>query len=172
MEQTPNEQAYFKRIRQHVAMLYDYLSKNAAPVDDDPAAWFEFIAKIRAIQGNISNDQSFLATILAKAYLTRIFKLAEFDAAEKAQGAPGLDIDVVTETDERIVGEIKTTTPYGENDLGAQQKHTFRKDFEKLNAAEARYKFFFVTSRRTFEIVRQRYAAEIPDVEIVLLIDR
>jgi hypothetical protein len=172
VEQTPNEHAYFKRIRQHVVTLYNYLSSNAAPIDDDPAAWFEFIAQIRAIQGNISNDQSFLSTLLAKAYLMRRFNLAEFDAAEKAQGTPGLDIDVSTEIGERIVGEIKTTIPYGMRDLGAQQKRTFREDFAKLNAAEARYKFFFVTSRKTFEIVQQRYAAEIPEVEIVLLIDR
>jgi hypothetical protein len=153
VEHTPNERAYFKRIREHVDMLSDYLSKNDAPVDDDAAVWFEFIAQIRAIQGNISNDQSFLSTLLAKAYLMRRFKLAEFDAAEKAQGAPGLDIDVVTETGERIVGQIKTTIPYGKRDLGAQQKRAFREDFAKLNAAQAPYKFFFVTSRMTFELV-------------------
>jgi hypothetical protein len=73
---------------------------------------------------------------------------------------------------ERIVGEIKTTVPYGKNDLGAQQKTTFRKDFKKLNEANAPHKFFFVTSRRTFEIMQARYAHLIPDVQIILLVDR
>ena len=168
----PNEQAYFERIRQHVTTLFDYLSTNAAPIDDDPEAWFEFIAGIRDIQGNISNVQSFLATMLVKWYLMSRFNLADFDAAEKAQGAPGLDIDVLTDRGERIVGEIKTTVPYGKNDLGAQQKSTFQKDFKKLNEANAPHKFFFVTSRRTFEIMQARYAHLIPDVEIILLVDR
>jgi hypothetical protein len=172
MTMTSNEQAYFKRIRQHVTMLHNYLSSNAAPIDDDPELWFEFVAGIRDIQGNVSNDQSFLATMLAKRYLMSRFELADFDAAEKAQGAPGLDVDARTVGGNRIVGEIKTTVPYGNNDLGAQQKTTFQKDFKKLNEAEATHKFFFVTSRRTFEIVQVRYAHLIPDVEIILLVDR
>lgn len=169
---TRNEQAYFQRIRQKVTMLYDYLSKNAAPIENDPEAWFEFIAQIRDIQGNISNDQSFLATILAKKYLMSRFNLADFDAAEKAQGATGLDFDRLTINGDRIVGEIKTTVPHGKNDLGSAQRREFEKDFLKLNAAEAHHKFFFVTSRRTFEIAQERYAQQIPDVEIILLVDR
>jgi hypothetical protein len=172
MAMTSNEQAYFERIRQHVTMLYDYLSTRAVPIEDDAEAWFEFIAGIRDIQGNISNDQSFLATMLVKRYLMSRFNLVDFDAAEKAQGAPGLDIDARTVDGDRLVGEIKTTVPYGKNDLGAQQKTTFQKDFKKLNEADATHKFFFVTSRRTFEIVRARYAHLIPDVEIILLVDR
>ena len=172
MNHTPKEQAYFKRISQHVATLYSYLSENPAPVEDDPATWFEFVARIRDIQGNISNDQSFLATLLAKIYLMNRFRLVDYDAAEKAQGAPGLDIDVLTLEGERIIGEIKTTVPYGKNDLGAQQKDSFRKDFRKLNEAVAQYKFFFVASRHTFEIMQQRYAQQIPGIEIVLLVDR
>jgi len=171
MTLTPNEQVYFQRIRQHVTMLYDYLSGHAAPIDDDTEAWFEFIAAIRNIQGNISNDQSFLATILAKRYLMKRFNLVDFDTAEKAQGAPGLDIDVIVDGTIRIVGEIKTTVPYGKNDLGSAQRREFKKDFMKLNAATAHYKFFFVTSSRTFEVVKQRYAGEIPNVELILLID-
>lgn len=172
MTHTPNEQAYFQRIRQHVTMLRDYLSNTAESDDDNPEAWFEFVAGIRDIQGNVSNDQSFLATMLVKRYLMSRFDVVEFDAAEKAQGAPGLDIDVLTDCGERIVGEIKTTVPHGKNDLGAQQKSTFQKDFKKLNEADAPHKFFFVTSRRTFEIIQARYAHLIPDVQIILLVDR
>ncbi len=172
IQQTPNEQAYFEHIREHIALLHDYLNNNAAPLENDSVAWFEFIAKMRAIQGNTSNDQSFLATLLAKTYLLSRFSFANFDAAEKAQGAPGLDIDVLTITGERIVGEIKTTVPYGKNDVGAQQKASFIKDFVKLNAAEADFKFFFVTDNRTYEIVQSRYAHLIPNVEVVLLKDK
>jgi hypothetical protein len=172
MTMTSNEHAYFQRIRQHVTMLYDYLNTHNAPIEDDAEAWFEFVAGIRDIQGNVSNDQSFLATMLVKRYLMSRFNLVDFDAAGKAQGAPGLDIDVRTVDGDRIVGEIKTTVPYERNDLGAQQKTAFQKDFKKLNEADATRRFFFLTSRRTFEIVMARYADLIPDVETILLVDR
>ncbi|PJF21168.1 MAG: hypothetical protein CUN56_12465 [Phototrophicales bacterium] len=165
------EQAYFDLIRQHITELKQFLSENPVPTEDDPLVWFTYIAHIRSIQGNSSNDQSFLATFLAKQYLMRRFNALNFDAAEKAQGAPGLDIDEVTQDGKRIIGEIKTTVPYGKHDLGSAQRDSFRKDFNKLNAADADYKFFFVTHQRTFEIVKQRYATEIPDVEVILLID-
>jgi len=167
-----NEQAYFARIRGHITELRRFLNENDSPETDDPVAWFDYIASVRVIQGNTSNDQSFLATMLAKNYLLGRFELASFDAAEKAQGAPGLDIDVQTTEGHRVIGEIKTTVPYGKNDLGANQRKTFRKDFAKLNDNMAAHKFFFVTNRRTFDIVNDRYVEEIPGVEIILLFDQ
>lgn len=168
MTYTTREQAYLEQIQAQVMELKRFL--NDCEVPDNIVDWFDYIAHIRRIQGNISNSQSFLATVLAKQYLAERFELGGFDAAEKPQGAPGLDIDLMTRGGERIVGEIKTTVPYKEHDLGAQQKATFRKDFTKLNKADAAHKFFFVTDRRTEQIVKQRYASQIPDVEIVLLI--
>jgi hypothetical protein len=168
---TANEQAYLSRIRQHVTDLRDLLNACDLADDMDVAAWFDFLSRMRAIQGNTSNDYSFLACILAKRWLAERFDIGDFDAAAKPQGAPGLDIDLLTRDGKRIVGEIKTTVPYSgaKHDLGAQQKASFQKDFSKLNRAEADYKFFFVTDTATFDIVRQRYAQEIPGVEIVLL---
>lgn len=68
-----------------------------------------------------------------------------------------------------MVGEIKTTMPYGTNDLGSAQKAAFSKDFSKLNAASAGHRFLFVTERRTFELMRRKYASRIPGVSVVLL---
>ena len=62
--------------------------------------------------------------------------------------------------------------PYGIGDLaklGAGQKTSFIKDFEKLKKAQANYKFFFVTEMRAFEIMKKRYAREIPGITVVLL---
>lgn len=169
---TPKEQAYLESIRQHITTLHDCLNKTPTPITtDDPAAWFEFVGQIRAIQGNTSNDFSFLACLLAKGYLSKRFEISDFDAAAKPQGAPGLDVDIITADGKRVIAEIKTTVPYSgtKNDLGAQQKANFKNDFNKLNKAQADYKFFFVTDLKTYNIVQQRYFKLIPGVEIVLL---
>ncbi len=168
---TPKEQVYIEGIQQNVTTLHNYLNKTPAPIDDDPFAWFEFMIQIRIIQGNTSNELSFLACLLAKNYLSKRFEISEFDAAAKKQGAAGLDIDLITAEGKRVVAEIKTIIPYSEakNDLGAQQKASFKKDFDKLNKAKADNKFFFVTDLKTYNIMKQRYANSIPGVEIVLL---
>ncbi len=168
---TTNEQAYFDRIRRQIDELRSYLDTHELPEDSSPDEWFDYAAGMKAIQGNTSNNLSFLACVLAKRYLAARFDIGDYDAAEKAQGAPGLDIDLTTNGNERIVGEIKTTVPHKENDLGSAQKTSFQKDFAKLNRAEAHFKFFFVTNTKTFEVVQQRYIDLIPGVELVLLTD-
>jgi hypothetical protein len=92
---------------------------------------------MKAIVGNASNDMSFIAALMAKDYLYSTLPMVDYDAGLKPQGAPGLDIDERTSDGRRVVGEIKTTTPYNGPDLGAQQKAMFAKDFDKLNAASA-----------------------------------
>lgn len=92
-----------------------------------------------------------------------------FDVSEKPQGASGLDIDERTIDNKRVIGEVKSTTPYAKNDFGSAQKKSFLADFRKLNAAEAEHKFLFVTDERTYEIIKRRYQTEIPDVTVVLL---
>ena len=56
------------------------------------------------------------------------------------------------------------------NDLGAQQKSSFKKDFEKLNSAQADYKFFFVTDDKAFKLMRERYASQLQNVTIANLV--
>ncbi len=168
---TPNEKAYLQRIQTHIAELRVFLNNHTLDETQDIEAWFEFLGAIRAIQGNTSNDFSFLGCMLAKRYLAARFEIGDFDAAAKPQGAPGLDLDLTTTDGKRVIGEIKTTIPYSgaKNDLGAQQKASFQKDFDKLNFAQADYKFFFVTDLKTYEVVQHRYVKLIPGVEVVLL---
>lgn len=165
------ERAGLDKISRSVDELREHLARHANPSMSDAKAWFTFVNRIRQIQGNISNDASLLAGILAREYLVTHANAAAYDAAAKAQGASGLDIDERALTGERIVGEIKTTVAHMATDLGAQQKTTFRKDFDKLRAADARAKYFFLTDRRTFNIVRKRYAKDLPGVTVVLLPD-
>ena len=133
------------------------------------AEWYGYLEAMKIITGNASNDMSFVAGLMAKDYLVRKLPMRSFDMAAKPQGASGLDIDERTLHGKRVVAEIKTTTPYGTYDLGAQQQATFKKDFAKLNAADADHKFFFVTDKRTFDLMKRKYSVQIPGVTIVLL---
>jgi len=53
--------------------------------------------------------------------------------------------------------------------LGAQQEATFRKDFVKLAAAKARFKYFFVTEKGAFEATLRKYQKDLQGITIVLL---
>lgn len=165
------ERAGLLEIAKGIAELRTYLASHPDPSPTDVRKWFEFVGGIRAIQGNVSNDASLLASILAREYLVTQANATAYDAAAKAQGAAGLDIDERTSDGRRIVGEIKTTVSHHANDLGAEQRKNFFKDFAKLTMAQAHAKYFFLTDRRTFEIVRKRYSGHLPGVTVVLLPD-
>jgi len=135
----------------------------------DASVLYAYLARMKEIQGNTDNGVSLVACLMAKEYLNRDLDMIPFDAAAKPQGAPGLDIDERTTAGARVVAEIKTTVPYGTNDLGAAQKNSFERDFAKLNAALGSNRYFFVTERRTFDLVRAKYARKIPGVKVVLL---
>jgi hypothetical protein len=167
---TELEHRYCTEIRARIAQARAFLLSDDLADPPDPKALFHFLAKLREIQGNVSNDVSFAATLMAKAYLSAKFGVS-FDAAEKPQGAPGIDIDVLTGSGERIVAEIKTTVPYQRSDFGAQQAASFKKDFVKLAGAAAMHKFLFVTDRGTYLALRKtKYVVQIPGVRVVNLL--
>ena len=117
----------------------------------------------------MSNDLGFFATLMAKQFLSRRHYV-EFDAAAKAQGAPGLDIDTQTRDGRRVIAEIKTTVPYLGTDFGAQQATSIKKDIVKLNSASADYKYFFVTDASAFKALKaKRYLVSTVGIRIVLL---
>jgi len=159
-----------QNIKNRIEQVRSYLIAKDLPKLEDVTGWYNFLADIKSIQGNFNNDISFLATLMAKQYLEKKYGLLEFNAAEKAQGAPGLDIDVELPNGKRLVAEIKTTTPYKPNDLGAQQKNTFSKDFVKLANAKAEIKLFFLTEQRTFNLMQiPKYRSKLSDVIVVHL---
>jgi hypothetical protein len=166
---TEREQRYCSDIADRVAQVRDFLSANTLADPPDPTQWHSFISALRKIQGNISNDGSFIAALLAKQYLRSKFGI-EFDAAAKPQGAPGIDIDVKSADGHRVVAEIKTTVPYQASDFGAQQAASFKKDFAKLAISDAVHKFLFVTDSVAFEALkRDKYTKLMPGVRIVHL---
>jgi len=165
---TDLESRYCENIIRKVSDLREFLKTSALGEPSDVFAWYGFLSKMKAIQGNLNNDISFIATVLSKLFLENRFGAIGFDAAKKPQSAPGLDIDTTTPSGERIVAEIKTTVPHKVRDFGAQQKQMMEKDFKKLHDAGAEYKFMFVTEKSTFEILcRPNYATKLVGVEIV-----
>ncbi len=171
ISRTGNEISSIAKIKGKVFRLRSYLT--ALDFDSEVSEIYlsKCLNQIKTIQGNINNDISLLTTLLAKDYLQNRFDLPPLDFAEKPQGAPGLDVDLITKNGMRVIAEIKSTVPYSgaRNDLGAQQKSSFLKDFEKLNKETADNKFFFVTDQETYTIVMRKYKNQIPDVEVVLL---
>jgi hypothetical protein len=168
-ELTPGERQAVQGILDRIAMLARFLEQRPVPEDADAGVLYGYLASMKKIQGNTDNGVSLVACLMAKEYLTRQLDMQPFDVAAKPQGAAGLDIDECTTAGARVVAEIKTTMPYGANDLGNAQRSSFEKDFKKLNAATAVHRFFFVTERRTFELIRGKYASKIPGVNVVLL---
>jgi len=59
---TIGESEYLRQLGARLARLRAYLDGTPLPDDATPDRWYCHIADIRAIQSNISNDLSFIAT--------------------------------------------------------------------------------------------------------------
>ncbi|MBD8034599.1 DUF7662 domain-containing protein [Solibacillus merdavium] len=161
------EAGYIEKISNKLIEAQAYL--NNADVDGfsklEVIEQFELLKGLRRILGNIDNDMSFLGCLLIKEFLQSRHGLSDLKMALK----PGLDIDELTADGKRVIGELKTTYPYLENDFGSQQKSSFLNDFEKLQRNDAQFKYFFVTEPRTYEIVCAKYLTYLEGVKVVLL---
>ncbi len=139
-----NEQAGLDQLVQKLQDLQSVVNRQlptSTPVDWP--AWCAFLADMKNATGNLRNEASFVATMLAKQYITaKHSALNDFDAETKSQNAPGLDIDVHTSDSKRIVAEVKTMKPNGPNDFGANQSGQVIKDLTRLEATPADYRYF------------------------------
>ncbi len=167
---TQGESDSLRSIADHLTRLREYLNNNAFP-DESASAddWYAFLAAFKAILGNSSNDLSLVSCLMAKEYLSSRYQLVPLDVSGKPQGANGLDIDARTVAGRRIIGEVKTTTPYKTSRFGAAQITALRKDFAKLQKNEAEHKYMFVTDRAAFTALKQGFTNELHGVRIVCL---
>lgn len=164
------ETSHCKTIQQKDSSLRAFLGEQTLMEPVEPAQWLRYLTRAKAIIGNINNDVSFVATLLIKGYLSERFGIADFDAAAKAQGASGIDIEAKTLEGQTIVGELKTTTPY-QPGFGAQQKKTILKDIERLASTQADFRFMFVTDPDTYKtLCKNSYSSKMPGVEVVDLV--
>jgi hypothetical protein len=169
MNLTVREARFCEGIRTKDRALRDLLKTNelSDPVDADQ--WLSHLCKMKALLGNVNNDVSFLATLIVKRYLSERFGI-EFDAAAKAQGAPGIDIEAKTKDGQSVVGELKTTTPY-QPGFGAQQKVSIRKDLARLANHSADHRIMFVIDADTYRTICTKiFSSTAPGVEIVDLV--
>jgi hypothetical protein len=163
-----HELAMMQDIERRLKATLAHLSRET-PALEDTVGWFAYLAELKAIQGNAHNRVSFVATLLAKQYLAQHYGLTGFDAAEKSQNAPGIDIDVRLSDGRRLVAELKTTNAYKPKDFGAQQRKTIRKDFMKLANVKADIKLFLVTEPIAFSFMKKsKYQSLVQGVTVVL----
>lgn len=165
-----NESKAIAATRQRVCQLARFLASNQPPDSDSACEWLDYLTRFKDGLGNLNNNIGFFATLLAKEYLVKTLAIPPFDAADKAQGAPGLDIDLRTANGRRVIAEIKTTHPYKLDDLGSKQLETFKKDAERLRSESADHKFFFLTDSETFDIMKKpRYRELFHGIRVILL---
>ncbi len=171
MELAKNEAVGLEQVAGRIDRLRELLATQQPPGNDaSPQTWFVYLTAIKTILGNSSNDLSFVSCLMAREYLGLLFTdLIPFDVAAKPQGANGLDIDAGTTTGERIIGEIKTTSPHHATRFGAAQITSLRKDFAKLQRLDADYRFMFVTDPTTFQLLKRSFSTALPGVTIVCL---
>jgi hypothetical protein len=173
MKWSAAEADYCRRIAEKDAQLRELLARVQLQQPPDARSWYLYLSAIKAIEGNLNNSLSFVATLLARDYLMERFDVVWFDAGAKAQGAAGFDIDACTSAGERVVGEIKTTSPYHGSAFGAAQKREVEKDILKLTHAQAAQRVLFVTDPATFTILGgPRYARRVQRLLIVDVIAR
>jgi hypothetical protein len=169
---TPNEARMFSDIHVKDSNLRSFFDRERLGDPPDTRSWFGYLTSVREILGNLSNSVSFVATVLAKEYLTDRFDIVGFDAAAKPQGAPGADILVSTGDGETIYCEIKTNKPY-QPGFGAQQKQQILKDLKKLADSRAHHRFMLVTDVDAFKaLCGKSFAKHAHGIEIVNLLSR
>jgi hypothetical protein len=151
--------------------LRSFLAQNVLDEALDARKWLKHLESIKHRLGNLNNDISFVATLLIKEYLAKRFGIVDFDASAKAQGAPGIDIEVRTIHGVSIVGELKTTRPY-QPGFGAAQRASILKDLNRLSNHPAEHRIMFVIDDGAYKtLCTKSFAAAAKGVEIVNLSD-
>lgn len=167
---TRREADYWQVIHGKDLALRQLLRDKSLPETYLPTEWFKYLACVRDALGNLSNSLGFVATLLAKEYLAGRFGVLDFDAAQKAQGAPGIDIEIRTPGGLAIIAEIKTTKPY-QPGFGANQKMTILKDLNRLSSLTADHRIMFVTDDEAFRtLCGANYRSRFATIEIVNLL--
>jgi hypothetical protein len=70
--------------------LRKFLNDRELPPEDASSFdWFEFLADMKKIVGNSSNNPSFIAFLMAKSYLCTRFEMRPFDVASKLRALRG-----------------------------------------------------------------------------------
>lgn len=151
-------------INRKMDRLRTFVLNEDLPIKDgDVKTALRKLLKLKECIGNFDNDLHFLTRYLADSFLKE--KHGVTIDLTTPDGSAGLDIKL-----DEIVGEIKTTIPYLENDFGANQKGKIRENLERLEESDKKHKYFFVIDDETERILKQKYSKHYPSVKIVNLL--
>jgi hypothetical protein len=168
---TSAEETRFTAIHSKAVALQTVMAILPSTALSDTLSWFEYLIGVKKVVGNHHNDLSFLAKLITKEYLVHRFDLAPFDAAEKPEGANGLDLDLRTRDGKRIICEIKTTQPC-QPGFGANQHNEIKSNLQRLSATNAAFKLMLVSDAGTFEYPQRPRYSGFSGVEVVNLLTR
>ena len=167
---SPSELARCETISEKIDALREFLSDNALVKLINAREWVTYLASLRDILGNVSNDIGFVATLLVKGYLEQRFAITNFDASSKPQGASGIDIEATAGDGSSIHGELKTNKPVQAR-FGGEQRKRMLNDLARLAASRADYRFMFVADAETYRIFSTGgFPARAPGVELLNLL--
>lgn len=153
-----------KSINNKTKKLIEFLDNHSIQLDSENVSnVIQNFLELKNILGNLDMDIHFLAAHLANSFLKKEHQKS-IDLS-KPVGSSGLDVELP-----EIVGEIKTTRPYCEKDFGAKQKETIRKDLDRLENSDKKFKYFFVIDTKTEQILKEKYRKDYPSVKIVNLL--
>lgn len=164
-----NQKQYMETMAKEFDSLKSFLNL-AQEKTGDVLGVNEFWKKYNSVKealGNFNNDMTSIACLMAKEWLFQnnlisCECMSKTDILESSVNAGGFDIDIINEDNQRIIGEVKTTSFY-KKDFGAMQKKGIIKDLVGLekgakekekNHISPKYKFMFVTDSKVFERIR------------------
>ena len=128
----------------------------------------DFLIGLKNFIGNIDNRIHDSAMVLVSDYLkAKHPKIKNDDWNFKMGSQIGTDIEGIVDGGQKVIGELKTTKPYGLTDFGAKQKEMILKDLERLESANVKNKYFFVIDSDSFNILKDKYQKKFPNVKIV-----
>lgn len=131
---------------------------------------FEFLIGLKNFIGNIDNRIHDSAMVLVEDFLKVTHpEIEDWDFKMGSQN--GLDIEGSIDGIHRVIGELKTTKPYGTTDFGAQQKATILNDLERLESNDIEYKYFFVIDSNSLDILLKKYHDKFPTVNMVNILN-
>jgi len=146
---TIGEEKYLTESSSKLDQLKDFLFSTNVVAHDPVDKWHKHFSVVKELLGNHNNWSSFTACMMARDYLVQNLGVPNYCVAATHQNATGFDVDTKTSKGDRIIGEVKTTTPCGAKGLGANQQVSIQRDLDKLAKAAALHKFLFLTDVAT-----------------------
>src|SRR3989338_2020199 len=126
--------------------------------------------------GNINNQIHSLAVDLGLRYLCRFHKIKDIENQVKSVNriaGKGFDLKIVDNNKKLIIGEVKTTNPKNNQDLGKQQKEEIIKDLKRINEFDTidNNKYFFIISSKAKRILKNKYAYLINKINVINILE-